>query len=58
MSNEITIEIKPLDIKVARTIYYVDFYYDQSSKIDIRERMMRVIKQCIEDESLKSEVLS
>jgi len=58
MSNEITVEMKPFDIKVARTEYHVEFYFDKGSKIDIRERLMRVGRQSIEDDSQKIDMLS
>ena len=58
LSAEITIEMKPFDKRVARTNYHVEFYFDDKSKIDIRERMKRVIRHPIEDDSLKNEVLS
>lgn len=58
MNTEITIEMKPFDQKVARTNYHVEIYFDEKSKIDLKERMRRVIRQSIEDDSLKSDVLS
>lgn len=57
MSTEITIEMKSFDKKVARTNYHVEFYFDDKSKIDVKERMMRVIRQSVEDDSLKNGVL-
>ena len=50
--------MKSFDQKIARTNYHVEFYFDDKSKIDIKERMMRVIRQAVEDDSLKNEVLS
>lgn len=58
MSTEITIEMKPFDKKVARTNYNVDICFDEKSKVDLKERMLRVIRQSIEDDYLKSDVLS
>lgn len=57
MSTERTIEMKPFDQKVARTYYHVEIYFDEKSKMNLKERMRRVIRQCIEDDSLKTEVL-
>ena len=50
--------MKSFDQKIARTTYHVEFYFDDKSKIDIKERMMRVIRRSVEDDSLKNEVLS
>ena len=57
-SREMTLRMKSFDQKIARTNYHVEFYFDDKSKIDIKERMMRVIRQAVEDDSLKNEVLS
>lgn len=58
MSTEITIEMKPFDKMVARTNYHVEICFDEKSKIDLKERVLRVIRQSIEDDYLKSDVLS
>ena len=52
------IEMMPFDKKIARTNYHVEVVFDENSKSDIRERMMRVIRQTIEDDSRKNDVLS
>ena len=57
-SREMRLRMKSFDRKIARTNYHVEFYFDDKSKIDIKERMMRVIRQAVEDDSLKNEVLS
>lgn len=57
-SREIRLRMKSFDQKIARTNYHVELYFDDKSKIDIKERMMRVIRQSVEDDSLNSEVLS
>lgn len=57
-SREMRLRMKSFDQKIARTTYHVEFYFDDKSKIDIKERMMRVIRQSVEDDSLKNEVLS
>jgi len=56
--TEKTIAIKPFDKKVARTNYHVEFFFDENSKIDIKERIKRVIRQSIEDDSQKYDMLS
>lgn len=48
------IEMMPFDKKVARTNYHVEFFFDENSKIDIEERLMRVIRQSIEDDLLNN----
>lgn len=58
MSTEITIEMKPFDKKVARTNYHVEIYFDEKSKIDLKERMRRVIRQSIEEDFQESDMLS
>lgn len=58
MSNETTLVMKPFDKKVARTNYYVEIYFDEKCKIDLKERMRRVIRQSIEEESQESDMLS
>lgn len=50
--------MKPFNKKVARTNYHVEICFDEKSKIDLKERMLRVIRQGIEDDSLESDVLS
>ena len=57
-SREIRLRMKSFDQKIARTNYHVEFYFDDKSKIDIRERMKRVIRHSIEDDTLRNEVLS
>ena len=57
-SREMTLRMKSFDQKIARTNYHVEFCFDDKSMIDIKERMMRVIRQSVEDDSLKNEVLS
>ena len=58
MSTEITIEMKPFDKKVARINYHVEIYFDEKSKIDLKERMRRVIRQSIEEDFQESDMLS
>ena len=57
-SREIRLRMKSFEQKIARTNYHVEFYFDDKSKIDIKDRMMRVIRQSVEDDSLKSDMLS
>ena len=57
-SREMTLRMKSFDQKIARTNYHVEFCFDDKRKIDIKERMTRVIRQCIEDDFLNNEVLS
>ena len=57
-SKEMRLRMKSFDQKIARTNYHVEFYFDDKSKIDIRERMKRVIRHSIEDDTLRNEVLS
>ena len=58
MSNGITLEMKPFAEKIARTNYHVECYFDEDNKTDIRERMMRVIRQSIEVDLHKNDMLS
>ena len=57
-SREMTLRMKSFDQEIARTNYHVEFCFDDKSKIDIKERMTRVIRQCIEDDFLNNEELS
>ena len=52
------IEMMPFDKKIARTNYHVEIYFDEKSKIDLKERMRRVIRQSIEEDFQESDMLS
>lgn len=57
-STEITLEMKSFDKRVAQTNYHIELFFDEENKVDIKERMMRVVRQSIEDDSQKTNMLS
>lgn len=56
--TEKTIAMKPFDKRIARSNYHIEIIFDKNSKLDMRERMMRVIRQSIEDDFQKDNMLS